>query len=175
MLGWLESWLQTEWPELDVYLTSLTDHYSTIVLAGPGSRQVLQKLGCSIGSSSRFPVHVGARAELGGLPVQLSGSASAANWRSRSTWTAVMRWMEQLITAGEEYNITPYGTEAMHVLRAEKGFVIVGQDTDGSVNPLDLNMNWLLAKDKDFLGKRSLARPDALRRDRKQWVVFVPG
>jgi sarcosine oxidase subunit alpha len=61
----------------------------------------------------------------------------------------------------------------MHVLRAEKGFVIVGQDTDGSVTPVDLRMNWLLAKDKDFLGKRSLARPDCVRPDRKQLVGLV--
>jgi sarcosine oxidase subunit alpha len=61
----------------------------------------------------------------------------------------------------------------MHVLRAEKGFVIVGQDTDGSVTPVDLRMNWLLSKDKDFLGKRSLARPDCLRSDRKQFVGLL--
>ena len=72
--------------------------------------------------------------------------------------------------AGEDFGITPYGTETMHVLRAEKGFVIVGQDTDGSVTPVDLGMNWLLSKNKDFLGKRSLSRPDSVRTDRKQLV-----
>ena len=61
----------------------------------------------------------------------------------------------------------------MHVLRAEKGFVIVGQDTDGSVTPVDLGMNWLLSKEKDFLGKRSLRRPDCLREDRKQLVGLL--
>ena len=61
----------------------------------------------------------------------------------------------------------------MHVLRAEKGFVIVGQDTDGSVTPVDLAMNWLLSKDKDFLGRRSLARPDCQREDRKQLVGLL--
>ena len=77
------------------------------------------------------------------------------------------------MAAGEEFGVTPYGTETMHVLRAEKGFVIVGQDTDGSVTPVDLGMNWLLSKDKDFLGKRSLARPDCLRSDRKQLVGLL--
>ncbi len=81
-------------------------------------------------------------------------------------WKAVM-------AAGEAFGITPYGTETMHVLRAEKGFVIVGQDTDGSVTPVDLGMNWLLSKDKDFLGKRSLARPDCVRNDRKQLVGLI--
>jgi sarcosine oxidase subunit alpha len=74
---------------------------------------------------------------------------------------------------GQEFDITPYGTETMHVLRAEKGFVIVGQDTDGSVTPVDLRMNWMLSKTKDYLGRRSLARPDCLRRDRKQFVGLL--
>jgi sarcosine oxidase subunit alpha len=75
--------------------------------------------------------------------------------------------------AGEEFDITPYGTETMHVLRAEKGFVIVGQDTDGSVTPVDLRMNWLLSKDKDYVGKRSLSRSDCMRSDRKQLVGLL--
>ena len=67
---------------------------------------------------------------------------------------------EALMAAGEKYGITPYGTETMHVLRAEKGFIIVGQDTDGSITPVDLGMDWIVAKNKDFLGRRSLARAD---------------
>ena len=72
--------------------------------------------------------------------------------------------------AGEAFGITPYGTETMHVLRAEKGFVIVGQDTDGSVTPVDLGMNWMMSKTKDYIGRRSLEREDCTRSGRKQWV-----
>ena len=69
-------------------------------------------------------------------------------------------WSE-LMKHGKEFDITPYGTEAMHVLRAEKGYIIVGQDTDGSVTPQDMNLDWLVSKKKeDFLGKRSHTRPD---------------
>ena len=74
------------------------------------------------------------------------------------------------MAAGAPFDITPYGTESMHVLRAEKGFIIVGQDTDGSVTPDDLGMSWILAKNKDYLGRRSLLRPDSVRSDRKQMV-----
>jgi len=81
-------------------------------------------------------------------------------------WQAVM-------TAGEKYNITPYGTEAMHVLRAEKGFIIVGQESDGSTTPLDLGMDWIVSKKKEFIGKRSLTRPDMLKTDRKQLVGLL--
>jgi sarcosine oxidase subunit alpha len=72
-------------------------------------------------------------------------------------------------------DVTPYGTEAMHVLRAEKGYPIVGQDTDGTVTPHDLGMGWIVSKTKhDFLGKRSFARPDTSRPDRKQLVALLP-
>ena len=80
---------------------------------------------------------------------------------------------EALMAAGAKYGITPYGTETMHVLRAEKGFIIVGQDTDGSVTPVDLGMDWIVAKGKDFLGRRSLSRADTARGDRKQLVGLL--
>src|SRR3546814_8994182 len=81
---------------------------------------------------------------------------------------------DAIIDAGREYDITPYGTEAMHVLRAEKGFIIVGQDTDGSVTPSDLGMDWIVGRQKpDFIGKRGMARPDLLKPDRKQFVGLL--
>ena len=83
---------------------------------------------------------------------------------------------EKLMQAGAEFQITPYGTETMHVLRAEKGYVIVGQDTDGSVTVDDLGLGWAISKTKaDFLGKRSLSRPDTARKDRKQLVGLITG
>ena len=84
----------------------------------------------------------------------------------RQVWEAVME-------AGEEFNITPYGTEAMHVLRAEKGYVIVGQDTDGSVTPVDIGVGRMVSRRKDFLGKRSLAMENLVRDDRKQLVGLL--
>jgi sarcosine oxidase subunit alpha len=63
----------------------------------------------------------------------------------------------------------------MHVLRAEKGFPIIGQDTDGTVTPHDLGMSWIVRKDdSDFLGKRSFRRVDTVRPDRKQFVGLLP-
>ncbi len=175
--SWLEFWLQTEWPELEVYLTSVTDQYSTITVAGPDSRTVLQKAGCDIElSNDSFPFMSVRKAQLAGVTVDLfrvsfSGElAFEANVDSRY---ALFVW-ERLVKAGESFGITPYGTETMHVLRAEKGFPIIGQDTDGSVTPVDLGLNWLLSKNKDFVGKRSLTRSDSARKDRKQFVGLVP-
>ena len=89
-------------------------------------------------------------------------------------WHAPAVW-ERLIAAGERYGITPYGTETMHVLRAEKAYPIIGQDTDGTVTPQDLGMSWAVSKKKpDFLGKRSFARADNNRADRKHLVGLLP-
>ena len=176
VLAWLELWLQTEWPDLDVYLTSLTDHFSTIAVVGPKSRRVLEKLGCSISlMPDDFPFMTVRNAVLGDIDVQLfrvSFSGELAfeinvnGNHARDMWQRVM-------DAGGEFNITPYGTETMHVLRAEKGFIIIGQDTDGSVTPVDAGLSWLLSKDKDFLGKRSLSRADSVRSNRKQLVGLL--
>jgi len=83
-----------------------------------------------------------------------------------------MHVWEALFEKGAEFNLTPYGTESMHILRAEKGFVIVGQDTDGSITPIDMNHAWAVNNNKPFsyIGKRGMAREDCLRPNRKQLV-----
>ena len=176
VLDWLECWLQTEWPELDVYLTSLTEHYSTIAVAGPNSRRLLETLGCDIPlDKESFPFMAVRPAVLAGMRVTLfrvSFSGELAFEINVDSGHALAMW-QRVMEAGLAFDIAPYGTETMHVLRAEKGFVIVGQDTDGSVTPVDLGMNWLLSKEKDFLGKRSLRRPDCVRDDRKQLVGLL--
>ena len=176
VMGWLEQWLQTEWPELKVYLTSVTDRWSTIALVGPDSRKLLQALDSDMAfEQDEFPFMSVRSGSLAGFAVRVfrvSFSGELAFEINVESDFAPALW-ETLVQAGEQYGITPYGTETMHVLRAEKGFIIVGQDTDGSVTPLDLGMNWLLSEDKDYLGKRSLARPDCQRPDRKQLVGLL--
>ncbi len=89
-------------------------------------------------------------------------------------WHAPAVW-DRLIAAGEKFGITPYGTETMHVLRAEKGYPIIGQDTDGTVTPQDLGMGWAVSKKKpDFIGKRSFSRAENLNPLRKQFVGVLP-
>src|ERR1700716_1597276 len=76
--------------------------------------------------------------------------------------------------AGEPFGITPYGTEALHILRAEKGYIIVGQETDGNMTPHDLGMSWMVSRKKDFVGKRSFRRADTARSDRRHLVGLLP-
>jgi sarcosine oxidase subunit alpha len=176
VLAWMERWLQTEWPHLKVFLTSATDHWSTSIVAGPKSRHVLTKICRDIDfDDAAFPFISYREGTVAGVAVRImrisfSGErcyeVNAASGDGLRAWTAIH-------AAGAEYGITPYGTEAMHVLRAEKGYIIIGQDTDGSVCPADLGMGGLVTKTKDCLGKRSLARADTQRPDRKQLVGLL--
>ena len=175
VMSWLEQWLQTEWPNLDVYLTSLTDHMSTIALVGPESRKVLQGLVKTNLSSKNFPFMRACKSKIENIEIDLfrvSFSGELAFEINVNSNYALRLW-NILMMAGKQYEITPYGTETMHVLRAEKGFIIVGQDTDGSVNPMDAGLGWLVSENKDFIGKRSLRREDALRNNRKQLVGLL--
>jgi len=174
VLGKLEDYLQTEWPELDVYLSSVTDHYATASVCGPNSKKILNKIIPDLDlSDDNFPHMSFKNAKIDNIKcrvmrISFTGEHSyeinvQANF-GKSLW-------EKCMEAGQEFKITPYGTETMHLLRAEKGFIIVGQDTDGTMTPIDLQMDWIVSKKKyDFIGKRSLYRSDTMKEDRKQLV-----
>ncbi len=176
VLNWLEEWLQTEWTDLEVYCTSVTTHWASLALAGPNSRRLLTELADIDLSNEAFPFMAWRDGRVAGLPARLfriSFSGELGFEVHIAASYALALW-QTLMAAGESYGITPYGTEAMHVLRAEKGFIIAGQDTDGTTTPGDLGMDWIVSKAKgDFLGKRGLARPDTLRADRKQLVGLL--
>mgnify|MGYP003322438713 FL=1 len=174
----LEMWLQTEWSHLDVHLSSVTDQFSTVAVVGPNARELMKKLCQDVDFKSqnfkfmqwRPGTVCGVKARI--MRISFSGELAyeintEANY-GRFIWDEVAR-------EGTEWNITPYGTESMHVLRAEKGFIIVGQDTDGSMTPMDVNMNWILAKNKPFsyIGRRSFSISALNADDRLQLVGLL--
>ncbi|CDY75049.1 Sarcosine oxidase alpha subunit [Caballeronia glathei] len=176
VLTWLERWLQTEWPDMRVRLASVTDHWATFAVVGPNSRKVLQKVCHDIDfANAAFPFmsyREGTVAGAASRVMRISFSGELAYEVNVPANVGRAVW-EALMAAGAEFDITPYGTETMHVLRAEKGYIIVGQDTDGSMTPYDLGMGGLVAKSKDFLGKRSLTRSDTSKAGRKQFVGLL--
>jgi len=176
VLAWMERWLQTEWPQLEVYLTSVTDVWATIALAGPASRATLQRVCGDVDfAAAAFPFMHSRDGTVAGVAARIariSFSGELAFEINVPADHAGAVW-DALLHAGEPDGIAPYGTEAMHVLRAEKGYIIVGQDTDGSVTPVDLGLGAMVAGNKDCIGKRSLARSDMLRPDRRQWVGLL--
>ena len=177
VLSKLEDYLQTEWPELDVFFFSVTDQYSTASICGPNSKKILMKLFPNVNfNDDDFPHmsfknstinNINCRIMRISFTGELSYEINIEAKYGKSLW-------EKCIDAGKDFNITPYGTETMHLLRAEKGFIIVGQDTDGTMTPIDLQMDWIVSKKKyDFIGKRSLYRSDTIKEDRKQLVGLL--
>ena len=177
VLALMEDYLQTEWPQLRVWLTSTTEQWAVIALQGPASRRVLQGLVEDIDLSAAAMPHMSvARGRICGAPTLLfrvSFTGELGFEVNVPADFALTVW-EAIYLAGAPHGITPYGTEAMHVLRAEKGYIIIGQETDGTVTPDDVGLGWAIGKSKpDFVGKRSLARPAMSAADRKQLVGLL--
>ena len=174
VLAMMEDYRQTEWPDLKVWLTSTTEQWAVIAVQGPRARQVLEPLVEDVDLSSAALPHMGiAHGRICGVPLllfrvsftgELGFEVNVPADYGAAVWEAIH-------AAGRAHGICEYGTEAMHVLRAEKGYIIVGQDTDGTVTPDDAGLAWAIGKNKsDFVGKRSLERTAMKSAHRKQLV-----
>ncbi|MDF0602510.1 sarcosine oxidase subunit alpha family protein [Psychromarinibacter sp. C21-152] len=157
----MEEWLQTEWWDWQVYTANVTEHYAQIGVVGPHAREVLDLVGGMDVSKEAMAFMDWQDGELGGLPVrvfrisfsgELSYEIAVKAGYGRALW-------DMLAEAGREVGMMPYGTEALHILRAEKGFIMIGDETDGTVTPQDLCLDWAISKKKDdYIGKRGQAR-----------------
>lgn len=174
VLAMMEDYRQTEWPQLKVWLTSTTEQWAVIAVQGPQARAVLEPLIEGIDLAPKaFPHMSVARGKIGGVPLLLFRVSFTGELGYEINVPAdfgLQVW-EAVYAAGAAHGITPYGTEAMHVLRAEKGYIIVGQETDGTATPDDAGLSWAIGKNKvDFVGLRSLQRPSMKSPNRKQLV-----
>lgn len=173
--GWMEDWLQCEWWDWQVYTANVTEQYAQVAVVGPNARKVLEKLGGMDVSKEALPFMGWADGTLGGFKVRVyrisfSGELSYEIAVPASHGAA---FWEALHAAGAEFGAMPYGTEALHVMRAEKGFIMIGDETDGTVIPQDLNLDWAISKKKaDFLGKRGQQRNFLASADRWKLVGF---
>ncbi|MEM7491196.1 MAG: glycine cleavage T C-terminal barrel domain-containing protein, partial [Pseudomonadota bacterium] len=171
--GWMEDWLQCEWWDWQVHAVNLTEQFAQIAVVGPKARTVLEGLGGMDVSAEALPFMAWTDGTLGGFDVrifrisfsgELSYEIAVAAGQGQALWDA-------LHAAGEAHGVMPYGTEALHVLRAEKGFIMIGDETDGTVIPQDLGLDWAISKKKDdYLGKRGQMRPEFHRPDRWKLV-----
>jgi sarcosine oxidase subunit alpha len=176
VLAWLEEYLQTEWPELEVYLTSVTEQWAVVSLCGPESPKLAAALFDDIDADPEaFPFMSHTSGHIAGVPVRVFRISFTGEITYEINVPARYGlWLWRLVLErGAKYGITPYGTEGMHLLRAETGFIIAGQDTDGTVTPIDLGMRWAVKNSADFIGRRSLFRSDTARADRRQLVGLV--
>ncbi len=177
VLALMEDYLQTEWPQLNVWLTSTTEQWAVIALQGPAARKVLAPLVEDIDLSANALPHMGlALGKVCGIPArlfrvsftgELGFEINVPSDYGMEVWRAV--W-----DSGQAHGICAYGTESMHVLRAEKGYVIVGQDTDGTVTADDAGLSWAVGKNKpDFLGLAAMQKPALMDPKRKQLVGLL--
>jgi sarcosine oxidase subunit alpha len=169
----MEEWLQTEWWDWKVWTVNLTEQFAQIAVVGPKAREVLEKLGASGIGNADFPFMTFQDHHLAGIKARIyriSFSGELSYEIVVDAGQGMALW-QALLEAGAEFNVMPYGTEALHVMRAEKGFIMIGDETDGTVIPQDLGLNWAISKKKDdFIGKRAHGRSDMTRSDRWKLV-----
>jgi sarcosine oxidase subunit alpha len=176
--AWLEEWHQGEWQNLRVLLTPVTSQWATVALSGPKAREVLRQVAPTFALPDRDFPHMHWRAgQLHGVPVRILRASFTGELGFEISVPAdygAALW-EELLVAGKPFGITPFGVEALLVLRTEKGYLHVGSDTDGTTTPDDIGWGNIVARKKaDFIGKRSLQRPHNRRTDRLQFVALGP-
>ncbi|NQW10572.1 MAG: sarcosine oxidase subunit alpha family protein [Alphaproteobacteria bacterium] len=177
VLADLEWYLQVVWPDLDVRVTSVTEQWAAMALAGPKAREVLAAAadhGTAV-SNDALPYLGVINGSIAGVPVRLfrisfSGELGyevnvPADWGT-SVW-------EALIAAGEPHGITPYGMEAMGILRIEKGHV-THAELDGRITLDDVGMGRMASSKKWFVGRGMLDKPAFIDPERPKLVGLVP-
>jgi sarcosine oxidase subunit alpha len=173
--AWMEDWLQCEWWDWQVFTANVTEQYAQVAVVGPNARKLLEKLGGMDVSKETLPFMQWADGTLGGFSVRvyrISFSGELSYEIAVDAGQGAAFW-QALVAAGAEFGAMPYGTEALHIMRAEKGFIMIGDETDGTVIPQDLGLDWAISKKKaDFLGKRGQTRSYLASADRWKLVGF---
>lgn len=176
--GHMEEWLQTEWWDWKVYVANVTEQYAQIAVVGPKARKVLEKLNAKAGGGMDLSAEAlpfmewrdGRIGEFDARAYRISFSGELSYEIAVPASQGLAFW-EALVDAGKEFGVMPYGTETLHILRAEKGFIMIGDETDGTVIPQDLGLGWAISKKKDdYLGKRAQKRSHMADRDRWKLV-----
>jgi sarcosine oxidase subunit alpha len=169
----MEEWLQTEWWDWQVYVANVTEQFAQFAVVGPNARKVLDKLGGMDLTKETLPFMQWAEGTLGGVParvfrISFSGELS---YEIAVPASQGLAFWERLMAEGAEFGATPYGTEALHIMRAEKGFIMIGDETDGTIIPQDLGLSWAISKKKDdYIGKRGQQRSHMIDPNRWQLV-----
>jgi sarcosine oxidase subunit alpha len=171
--GHMEDWLQCEWWDWKVYTANLTEQFAQVAVVGPKARMLLEKLGGMDVSAEALPFMTFAEGTLGGFPVRVFRISFSGELSYEIAVPAAqgLAFWQALHDAGAEFGAMPYGTEALHVMRAEKGFIMIGDESDGTVIPQDLGLSWAISKKKaDYIGKRAQERSHMTDPDRWQLV-----
>jgi sarcosine oxidase subunit alpha len=174
----LEEWLQCEWTDLRVFVENVTSCWATFAIAGPLARQLLARLDERFGKTAERLAHMDfCETSFLGLParVQRVSFTGELSFEISVPADGGEQAFERLIEAGREFGMVPFGIESLMVLRIEKGFLHIGTETDGTTCPEDVGFGGIVQKKpEDFIGRRSLALAEFVRRDRRQLVGIEP-
>jgi sarcosine oxidase subunit alpha len=174
VLHMMEDYRQTEFTDLKVWLTPVTEQWAVIAVQGPKAREILRPFVDDADLNEAGLPHMSVReARVAGVSArlfrvsftgELGFEVNVPAGYGRAVWEAILE-------EAQKHGASAYGTEAMHTLRAEKGYIVVGQETDGTVTPHDAGLAGLIGQHKkDFVGKRSLVRPGIIKSGRRQLV-----
>ena len=170
--------LAFDYPEWDVKITNITSQWNNATICGPLARKLLKKLGTDMDcENDSFPFMSFREGMIANIPArvirvsftgELSFEVNVSPRHMLSLW-------EKIMQEGKEFDIVPVGSEASHVLRVEKGFLSLGHEVDGTVDPYDLGMGWLMSKKKvDYIGKRSVDLRRSSGKVRRELVGLLP-
>ncbi len=178
VLKQLEKRLHCDWPELDVYLTPVTDQWAVICVCGPKAREVMRAAKTSIDVSPEAFKFLDTRyARVAGIDARIS----RVTYTGELSFEIVVAWRhgrelwEALLAAGKDHDITPVGSDTSMLLRTEKAFIAAGLEGDGYANIYDVGMGWVVDESKDdFVGKRSTQRDLNVGGPRPEIVGLLP-
>ena len=175
---WLNKLLQLQWPDLDVQLTSVSDHWASLAIAGPQSRKLLADLNPNFEiDKTNFPF---ASVKQGLLDDEIPCRVFTVSFSGELSYEINVpadfadQLFERVLEKGAAYRITPYGLETLDVLRIEKGHISVGTEIDGRTTAADLGLGKMVSTRKAFIGSSLLQRPALQLADRLQLVGLIP-
>ena len=174
VVDWMEEWLQTEWPARRVWVTPITEQLATIAIVGPSARALMARLAPALDTGNAdFPflfVRRNTVAGIAGAQVARVSFSGELAYEVSVPWHLGPAIWRAALASGADLGVTPYGLDALQALRMEKGYIIIGQDTEGLTTPYDAGLGWMVSTTKDFIGRRSLERRSFQRDARPQLV-----
>ncbi len=175
---WLTKLLQVQWPNLDVQITSVSDHWASLAIAGPQSCDLLNGLRPDFAvDRSSFPFASVRQGFLNGdLPCRIFSVSFSGELSYEINVPAGFadELLNRVLKLGTNFDVTPYGLETLDVLRIEKGHLAVGTEIDGRTTPKDLGLSKMVSTKKDFIGRTLMNRPKLKKGKRLEFVGFTP-